>query len=68
MAGKREIMPAKRPPTEASRCLASYCSSAAMSGSSQKENQCRHNEREHEEDARDCHVIGLSVVFGSHGS
>ena len=56
----RRKMPAMRPAKEASRCLASYCSSSSMSG--QKENQCRHNEHEHDEDARDCHVIGLSSV------
>ena len=56
----RREMPAMRPAKEASRCLASYCSSSSISG--QKENQCRHNEHEHDEDARDCHVIGLSSV------
>ena len=65
----RVKMPAKRPPTEASRCFASYRSSSSMSG--QDENKCGHNKHEHDEDARDSHVIGFvlsSVVFVTHES
>ena len=58
--------PAKRPPNEASRCLASYCSSLSMSGHG--EDQDRHNKHEHDEDACDGRVIASSVVFASHGS
>ena len=65
----RMKMPAKRPPTEASRCFASYRSSSSMSG--QDENKCGHNKHERDEDARDSHVIGFvlsSVVFVTHES